>query len=309
MRKTMALAYGGLAYTAFFVSFTYAMGFISGFFVPKTIDTGTPTALGAALLIDAGLLLVFVLQHTIMARPAFKRWWTQYVPKPVERSTFVLMASVCLALVMWQWRPIGGTVWQVELAWARGVILALAALGWGLVFYSSFLIDHYDLFGLRQVWLYFRGRPYAEHPFVERSVYKCVRHPLMLGFMIAFWATPHMTMGHLFFALLVTGYILMGTRLEERDLLRHLGAAYADYRRRTPMLIPRPWRRRPPAADAAPDITRLDASAPTLVASSRPNGAARNWAKQIGVTGILFLAVKGVAWLVVPALVAHLWHT
>ncbi len=252
--RVLALLYGGIAYLAFLAAFVYAMGFVGNVAVPKPIDAGgTTTPPVQAILINAALLMVFVIQHTVMARPGFKRWWTRYVPPAIERSTFVLAASAALALVMWQWRPIGGTVWQVEAGWLRWVLIGLSAGGWALVLYASFLIDHFDLFGLRQVWLYFRGRPYTHHPFVERSVYKYVRHPLMLGFLIAFWATPHMTVGHLVFAGLVTGYILMGVTFEERDLVRHLGAAYLEYRRRTPMLLP--WRRRRPACGAAAEPT------------------------------------------------------
>ncbi|MEW6250856.1 MAG: methanethiol S-methyltransferase [Planctomycetota bacterium] len=239
--RAAVLGYGVAAYAVFLVTFVYAMGFVANVGVPKSIDSGPRGPVWTALLVNAALLMVFVVQHTIMARPAFKRWWIRFVPKAMERSTFVLLASAALALMMWQWRPIGGTVWAVEGGWLRGPLMAVSAAGWGLVLYASFLIDHFDLFGLRQVWLHFRGRPYTMHPFTERSLYRRVRHPLMLGFLIAFWATPLMSAGHLFFAVLVTGYVLVGIWFEERDLLRHLGPAYAAYRQRTPMLVP--WRR------------------------------------------------------------------
>ena len=257
------LIYGGIAYLAFLAAFVYAMGFVGNVAVPRSMDAGGPTTpIAQAILINAALLMVFAVQHTIMARPGFKRWWTRYVPQAIERSTFVLFASAALGLLMWQWRPIGGTLWQVEATWLRWLLVGLSAFGWGLVLYASFLIDHFDLFGLRQVWLYFRGRPYTHHPFVERSVYKYVRHPLMLGFLLAFWATPHMTLGHLLFAGLVTGYILMGVTFEERDLMRHLGPVYLEYRRRTPMLLP--WRRRPAGGPKAePTVSEDQAKAAT----------------------------------------------
>lgn len=247
--RTLFLVYGGIAYLAFLATFVYAMGFVGNVWVPKSIDSqASATPAATAILINAALLMVFAVQHTIMARPGFKRWWTRFLPPAIERSTFVLAASAALALVMWQWRTVGGTVWRVDADWLRWALIGVSACGWLLVLHASFLIDHFDLFGLRQVWLHFRGRPYTHHRFMERSVYKYVRHPLMLGFLIAFWATPHMTVGHLVFAVLVSGYVVMGTMFEERDLVRHLGTAYLEYRRRTPMLLPCPWRR--PAIDA-----------------------------------------------------------
>ena len=179
-----------------------------------------------------------------MARPGFKVWWTRYVPKPVERSTFVLATCVLLVLMVWLWRPMTATIWQVDAPWARALLVGLSLFGWAVALYSSFLIDHFDLFGLRQVWLYLRGERYRHRPFVERSIYKWTRHPLMLGFMIAFWATPEMTAGHLLFAILTTAYILVGTRLEESDLLQLLGEDYHRYRQRTSMFLPLPRRRR-----------------------------------------------------------------
>lgn len=248
MRAAVFL-YGLIAYAAFVASFTYAIGFVSNFLVPRTIDVGGPAApIGRAIVIDSLLLLVFAVQHTIMARPAFKGWITRYIPVAAERSTYVLAASGALALILWQWRPIAIDVWRVESQVGIIVIQSICGLGFAIVLYSSFLIDHFDLFGLRQVWLYLGGAPYTQRRFVERSLYRSVRHPLMLGFLIAFWATPQMTIGHLVFALLITGYVLVGTRIEERDLVRNLGQAYLDYRKRTPALLPRLSRLRPRAA-------------------------------------------------------------
>lgn len=238
--RLAVLVYGIVAYAGFLATLTYTMGFVTNFAVPRTIDVGGSEApIGAAVLINALLLLVFALQHTIMARPAFKRWIARFIPEAAERSTFVLAASGALALILWQWRPIAIDIWRVESLTAGAAITGVCALGFAIVLYSSFLIDHFDLFGLRQVWLFYRRQAYVPRPFAERSLYRHVRHPLMLGFLIAVWATPHMTIGHLAFALLVTGYILVGIRFEERDLVRGLGEKYADYRRRTPALLPR----------------------------------------------------------------------
>lgn len=238
MKRLLTLAYGVVAYGVFFATFLYLIGFVGGLVVPKDVNTGEAGPLGAALLINSLLLGLFAVQHAVMARPAFKAWWTRIVPEAVERSTYVLATCVVLGLMVWQWRPIEGTIWLIEQPIASRLLQALFFFGWGLVLFSSFLIDHFDLFGLRQVWLYFRGKEYTAHPFVERSLYRIVRHPLMLGFLIAFWATPNMTGGHLVFALLTTGYILIGTRIEERDLVQILGDDYIEYRARTPGLIP-----------------------------------------------------------------------
>jgi protein-S-isoprenylcysteine O-methyltransferase Ste14 len=238
--------YGLVAYAFFFVTFLYAVGFVGNWFVPKSIDTGTRVGLAESLLINTALLSVFVIQHTIMARPAFKRWWTRVVPVSIERSTFVLAATAALALVFWQWRPLPEVVWSVDNTIAAAALTALSLGGWLLALASSFMVSHWDLFGLRQVYLRATGRPYTQIGFKERGVYRLVRHPLMLGFFIFVWATPHMTVGHLFFAAMITAYIFLGTALEERDLLAHLGAQYEDYRRRVPGIfpIPRSLRRR-----------------------------------------------------------------
>lgn len=253
--KAAILAYGIAAYAFFFVTFTYSIGFVTGLVVPKAINDGPPTPLALAILINGLLLAAFAIQHTIMARPAFKRWWMQYVPQPAERTTFVVFATAILAVIMWQWRPLPTVIWSVETTWARLLLHAVEFAGWGLALYSTFLIDHFDLFGLRQVWLNFRGRPYMHRPFTVRSAYRYVRHPLMLGFFIAFWAAPTMTVGRLFFAALITAWVVMGVRLEERDLVRALGDAYRNYQQRTPRFFPWPKRGNAAPANSAADNT------------------------------------------------------
>lgn len=246
MGRAVALVYGLAAYAAFFVVFLYMIGFAGNMAVPKSIDSGVPVPLGEALLINLGLVGLFAVQHTVMARPAFKAWWTRIVPKPAERSTFVLVSSLILALLFWQWRPMPAVIWEVQHPLAVAGLTGLFFLGWLTILYSSFIIDHFDLFGLRQVFLHFRSRPYTHPPFAVRSLYRIVRHPLMVGFLIAFWSTPVMTAGHLLLALSLTGYILVGVRLEERDLARHVGAEYDRYRSRTPMFLPALPKRKSP---------------------------------------------------------------
>lgn len=245
MQRFLALLYGVIAYAIFLLAFLYAIGFVENMIVPKGIDDGEPAPMATAIIINLLLLSLFAIQHSIMARPAFKNWWTRIVPRPVERSTFVLLASLILLLLYWQWRPITTTVWRVDPEWARILLFAVSFAGWALVLYATFVIDHFDLFGLRQVWLYFTGRPYTPLVFKERAVYRLVRHPLMLGFIIAFWSTPDMTVGHLLFAAVTTAYILVAIQIEERDLIRYHGDDYKAYRRRTSMLVP--WPRRSPA--------------------------------------------------------------
>ena len=242
MSRLLALLYGAACYAVFLATFLYAIPFVAGLGVPKHIDNGLPTALPLALAIDLALLALFAVQHSGMARPAFKRWWTRIVPAPVERSTYVLASSLVLALLFWQWRPLTPAIWQVEDPSARFALLALSAIGWLLVLTSTFLINHFDLFGLRQVWRHARGQGPAPHaPFVVRALYRIVRHPIMLGFLIAFWATPSMSLGHLLFALMTTGYILVAVKfLEERDLVALYGDTYRDYQRRVPMILPLP---------------------------------------------------------------------
>ncbi len=259
--RTAILAYGAIVYAYFLATFLYMFGFVENLWVPKSIDTGATTAWPLAVIINAALLGLFAVQHAIMARPWFKRWWTQYIPQAAERSTFVLVTCLILTLLVWQWRPLTAVVWTIDNPIAHALLTTLSLAGWALALYSSCLIDHFDLFGLRQVWLHYRGRDYTEHPFVEKAAYRFVRHPLMLGFLMAFWFTPHMTAGHLLFALLTTGYIMVGTWMEERDLLAKLGGAYAAYRRRTPSLIPsvRRWwdRGNAPPAEQAVDLTTV----------------------------------------------------
>jgi protein-S-isoprenylcysteine O-methyltransferase Ste14 len=250
MRRILVFAYGVACYAAFFTTFPYSIAWIGGFGVPNTLDGAPSRPLGIALAIDAALLLVFALQHSVMARPAFKRWWTKFVPEPAERSTYVLLSSVALALMFALWEPLGGTVWNVTDPIGRAVLWTLFAAGWVIVFVSTLLINHFDLFGLRQVWLYLLGRPYTSLKFKTPGPYNVVRHPLYVGWLTVFWATPTMTAGHLFFALMTTAYILIAIQFEERDLVAHHGADYADYRRRVPMLIPRFRRRTAPVAAA-----------------------------------------------------------
>lgn len=237
--RIAALIYGLVCYAVFFVTFLYAIGFVGNIVVTKSIDTGTTFPTQDALIVNTLLLGIFAVQHSVMARPEFKRWWTKIVPKPVERSTFVLFASLALLLLYWQWRPITTVVWDVDNPVGRAVFHALFVLGWVIVFVGTFLINHFDLFGLRQVYLHLRNREYTHLGFRTPVFYRFLRHPIMLGFIIAFWATPEMTVGHLQFAVATTLYILIAIQLEERDLVRHFGEKYQEYRRKTPMLIPR----------------------------------------------------------------------
>lgn len=236
---TLALVYGALSYLVFVGSIVYSIGFVENFGVPTTIDAGRPASLLAGVLIDAGLLAAFVAQHTIMARPRFKAWWTAILPESIERSTFVLLASFALLLLFWQWRTLPGVIWQVDNVTVRWVLIGLSLLGWLIVLISSFLVSHVDLFGLRQVYFAWRRITYTSLPFRIAGLYRLVRHPMMLGFLIAFWATPRMTAGHLLFALASTGYIIFAVRfLEERDLVAAFGDTYLAYRQRVPMLLP-----------------------------------------------------------------------
>lgn len=234
--------YGLTAYAAFLAAFLYAIGFVGNWVVPKSIDSGTTGPLIPSLLINAALLSVFVVQHTVMARPAFKRWWTRIIPHAIERSTFVLAASASLGLIFWLWRPLPETVWAVEHPALRWALSGVSLGGYGIVLVSSFMVSHFDLFGLRQVWLRLRGENYRPVGFRLVGLYKVVRHPLMLGFLIAFWATPTMTVGHLFFSVMTTIYIAMGVWFEERDLVAEHGEKYREYRRRIRGIIPLPRR-------------------------------------------------------------------
>jgi len=242
--QVLALAYGVASYLAFLASFLYAVGFLGNLLVPKSIDSGPKGSLPASVLIDTLLLLLFAVPHSVMARPAFKRWWTQFIPPPVERSTFVLVSSLTLGLLFWQWRPIPTVVWHPANPVGRWLLHAVFWAGWAVVLVSTFLIDHFDLFGLRQVYLYASGRPYIPVGFRVPGFYRYVRHPLMLGFLLAFWATPTMTIGHLLFAGATTAYILIALQLEERDLVSFHGEQYRAYRKQTSMLLPLPKPRR-----------------------------------------------------------------
>jgi protein-S-isoprenylcysteine O-methyltransferase Ste14 len=241
MSRILMFVYGLLTYALFGATFLYAIGFVTGLFVPKTLASGEAAPLGEALLVNVLMLGVFAIQHTIMARPEFKERWTKIVPRPIERSTFVLATCAILLVTFWQWRPLPAIVWEVQSPVLAGVITGISLLGFGIVFWATCLIDHFDLFGMRQVTLHLMKREYSGPKFMERSLYKLVRHPLMLGFLIAFWATPTMTQGHLLFAAVTTAYILIGVKVEERDLVRHLGDDYIEYRRRTPSIIPLPF--------------------------------------------------------------------
>jgi protein-S-isoprenylcysteine O-methyltransferase Ste14 len=240
--RAVSAAYGVVAYLIFLGTFLYAVGFVGNLAVPKSIDSGPAVPAGEAVAVDVLLLGLFAVPHSVMARPGFKRRWTRLVPPQIERSTYVLASSVALILLFWQWRPLPGVVWEAGSSVAIA-LWVLFGVGWVLVLTSTLQIDHFDLFGLRQVWLYAAGRPYIPPPFRTPALYKIVRHPIMLGFLVAFWAAPTMTWGHLLFAGTTAAYILVGVFLEERDLKRAFGGTYEEYRRRVGMLVPRIGRR------------------------------------------------------------------
>jgi len=243
--RSLALVYGVASYLAFLAAFLYAIGFVGNLVVPKSIDSGPTDSLLVAVLVDTLLLLLFAVPHSVMARPAFKGWLTRFIPPPVERSTYVLVSSLALGLLFWQWRPIPVIVWNVSNPIGRWFLHAVFWGGWAIVLVSTFLIDHFDLFGIRQVYLYASGRPYTPVDFRVPGFYRYVRHPIMLGFLIAFWAAPPMTVGHLLFAAATTAYILIALQLEEQDLVGLHGERYQGYQQQVRMLLPVPKPRKP----------------------------------------------------------------
>lgn len=258
-RRILILVYGVAAYALTLVTLLYTAGFIAGFATPTRLDGPRRGSVAAALAVDLGLIGLFALQHSGMARPAFKRWLTRFVPAQVERSTYVLLSCVALLALLLGWRPVGGVIWDIENTAARAALYAAYGAGWVIVNWATFQINHFDLFGLRQVWLGFRGRPYTPPRFGTPSLYRIVRHPLYVGWLMVFWATPHMTVAHLVFAAGLTAYILAAIRWEERDLIA-AHSEYAAYRRRVPMLIPR-WRGLTPAANPGADGVPATSSA------------------------------------------------
>jgi methanethiol S-methyltransferase len=239
MSQILAFFYGVISYLVFFGSFLYAIGFVGNLVVPKSIDSGNSEAFFPSLLVNLGLLGLFAIQHSTMARPAFKAWWTKIVPQPIERSTYVLLSSLIFLLLFWQWRPMTEVIWQVDHPTGSLILRGLFGLGWLTVLVSTFLIDHFALFGLRQVILFLLNKEDKTSAFKTPGLYQFIRHPIMLGFIIAFWATPVMTVGHLLFALTTTIYVFIAIQLEERDLLGHFGEAYQQYQKQTGQLLPR----------------------------------------------------------------------
>jgi protein-S-isoprenylcysteine O-methyltransferase Ste14 len=273
LKRVLFFLYAAVCYAVFLVAFLYAMGFVGGFGVPTTLDGPRQGSFAAALAVNLGLLSLFAVQHSVMARRWFKERWIRIVPSPIERATYVLFSSLALFLMFRLWRPMGGTVWNVEDPVGRAVLYALFGFGWGLVLVATFLINHFDLFGLRQVWMPLVGKTYTPPPFATPGLYRIVRHPLYVGWFFAFWMTPTMTIAHLLFAIVTTAYILVAIRFEERDLVREHGSAYESYRSRVPMIFPR-------------------------------GHSARRNAKVAGAAAFAFFLVKGLAWLALPVVIA-----
>ena len=238
LKRTTFFAYGVICYLVFLGTFLYAIGFIGNLGTPTALDDERTGSVAYALAVNTALLGLFAVQHSVMARKWFKQRWTRIVPKPIERSTYVLFSSLALILLFWQWQPLGGTVWSVDSRGAAAALRVMFAFGWILVLVATFLIDHFDLFGLRQVSLYLVGRPYTARPFATPGPYRLIRHPLYAGWFLAFWMTPTMTAAHLMFAIATSTYILLAIQFEEHDLVREFGHAYQEYRRRVPMLVP-----------------------------------------------------------------------
>lgn len=238
-RGIVFLTYGVLCYLLFLSVFLYAIGFVGNLLVPKSIDSEPGSERVRSLIVDAGLLALFAVPHSVMARVGFKRWWTRFIPQSIERSTYVLISSLLLAILFWLWQPVEEVIWATDLAGLKILSQLIFWMGWGIVLWSTFLIDHFDLFGLEQVYRCFRGQPYTPPDLKAPFVYRFVRHPIMLGFLLAFWATSRMTAGHLLFAGMTTAYVLVAIRLEERDLIGFYGQRYEAYRARTGMLLPR----------------------------------------------------------------------
>ena len=257
MGGLVSVLYGSVAYTLFLGTILYAIAFVGGLPVPKTIDSGAPGPLPLALIVNTALLGLFAVQHSVMARPAFKRWWKAIVPDSVERSTYVIFSSLALVLLFWQWQPMLQPIWSVTDPTGVVILRVVFWAGWALVFLSTFLINHFELFGLRQVWCRLTGKTLPPPAFRTPSLYRHVRHPLYLGFLLAFWSTPVMTMGHLLFAAATTGYILIAIQLEERDLIAIFGDRYRRYREQVSMLIPLPWRRARIQEISAAEIDKL----------------------------------------------------
>lgn len=244
MKKTLFLLYGVVCYLFFLISIFYAFGFLTNLFVPKSIDSGETQSFLVALLINFLLLGSFAIQHSVMARQGFKKWWTKIIPVPIERSTYVLIASLMLILLYWKWEPMPSIIWKVEATWASSFIFALGISGWTLVFISTLVFNHFDLFGLRQVYFYYKGKEYTSIKFRSPLLYRLIRHPIYLGYIIAFWATPQMTVGHLLFAICTTIYIFIGIFFEERDLIAFYGEVYINYKKEVSMLLPFPWKKK-----------------------------------------------------------------